>query len=452
MQEGYFIFLFVFFAASVVYLLVFIHLSQKQSFSILFEKLIIVVFLITTLGVVIFPFNYLNPSALAGSDKKDWSLILQLTIYAIAIFLIRSRFRFIFQAAGNLFKAPFILLLLIFTALSATWSTTPILSLIAGIVLLFTAIFAAYVSAYYNWRGLTQLLRWAITCIGLVSIPVTLLLPSVGFSQVKGGWMGILGHPNPFGSLMALNAVLWALNGVGYPQYRRRSAILFCISFCELVLSSSSGALVNFFVLVGLFFVIRSIKHLDVRWGVVSLALLIGLSLVGSLWLSANMEFILSLIGRDVTLTGRTDFWPQVVEAILKNPVGGYGYNGFWLPWLGRDNPADGIINPGGFIPEHAHNGYLDLGLNLGILGLLLFSFSLAQALYQACLYTKRSKSPEAAVPVLFLTFLLIKNFSETGLWSLGQDSFLYILLSVRLAIDGFSRYCDQEFQPRSDF
>ena len=166
----------------------------------------------------------------------------------------------------------------------------------------------------------------------------------------------------------------------------------------------------------------------------------------------SNTELILGLIGKDITLTGRTDFWPQVIEAILKRPIAGYGYEGFWQPWRDAENPATAIINPGGFIPQHSHNGFLDLGLGLGMIGLTLFLFSLVQVLYQASLYVKRSRSPEAIVPFLILTFILIKNFSETGLWGLGKDSSIYILLSVRLAIDGASSRCDQEFWPKSGF
>ena len=140
-------------------------------------------------GSVVFPFNYLQPSALAGFDKKSWSLILQLSIYAIAVLTIRSRFRFIFQTSKNLFKVPFILVLLVFTVLSAGWSETPLLTLIAGIVLCGTAIFATYVSTYYNWTGLTQLLRWGLTCIGLAGIPVSLLLASNRTKQRGMDWV-----------------------------------------------------------------------------------------------------------------------------------------------------------------------------------------------------------------------------------------------------------------------
>lgn len=436
---------------SIVYLLLFSRLSKSRSTTLLFEKLIVVVFLTIAFGVTIFPFNHLAPSALVGFDKKDWSLILQLLIYAVIALLIRSRFCFIFQTSKNLLKAPFILGLLLLTTLSTTWSETPFLTLKSGVVLFGTAIFATYISSWYNWAELTKLLRCAITSIGLASIPAAILLPSVG--RAEKGWNGLLGHPNPFGILMALNAVLWLVNGLSYPQYRRRSLILFCMSVFELILANSGGAIVTFVTLLVLLFTVRSIKKLDFRQSFVAMVFIIGFTIVGGLWFSSNLEFLLGLVGKDITLTGRTDFWPQIIEAILKRPILGYGYNGFWQPWRGESNPAAGIIDPSTrYIPPHSHNGYLDLGLNLGIVGIFLFVFSLVQALYHANLYGRYSRFPEAIVPFLLLAFLLVKNFSEAGLWILGQDSFLYILITSRLAIDGLGGKCDQAFQPRSDF
>ncbi|XWK88176.1 MAG: O-antigen ligase family protein [Phormidium sp.] len=449
MQLIYLILLIILGIISVVYFLLFLRFSQIKSVIIIYEQVIIIALLMTAFGVTVFPFNYLNPAALAGHDKKDWSLILQLSIYGISLLMIRSRTQFIVQSSKNIFKAPFLLALIVFTVLSTAWSGTPLLTLRAGIVLFGVAIFATYVSTTYNWSGLTQLLRWAITTIGLVSIPVSILLPSVGRGSEKEGWNGILGHPNPFGGLMALNAVLWLLNAWSYPQYRRRSLVFFCISFGELILANSGGALINFVILMGILTLYILFRSLNFRSSFFALLFLIGFSVVGCLWLTSNIEFILGLVGKDATLTGRTGFWPQVIEAILKRPIGGYGYTAFWQPWRGEANPAYGIADPvSSFIPQHSHNGYLDLGLDLGMTGLLLFVFSLIQALYQMSQNIKNSKATEAIVPSLFLTFLLIKNFSEAGLWILGSDSFLYILISVRLAIDGLSRHYDREFKP----
>ena len=64
----------------------------------------------------------------------------------------------------------------------------------------------------------------------------------------------------------------------------------------------------------------------------------------------------------------------MVMDAILKHPWLGYGYQAFWR---GVDGPSVDV-HLSGWIPPHAHNGFLDLALDLGIAGPLLFVCLLA--------------------------------------------------------------------------
>ncbi len=68
-----------------------------------------------------------------------------------------------------------------------------------------------------------------------------------------------------------------------------------------------------------------------------------------------------SLFNRTETLTGRTEIWQSLVPYAKKNVLLGYGYGGFWTTSLRN------------LIASHAHNGYLDTILELGLIGLILF-------------------------------------------------------------------------------
>jgi exopolysaccharide production protein ExoQ len=138
----------------------------------------------------------------------------------------------------------------------------------------------------------------------------------------------------------------------------------------------------------------------------------------------------------DATLTGRTDFWPQVIDAIWERPLVGYGYQGFWQDWRGSANPAAHIINHNGFVPPHSHSGYLEILLALGIVGLTLFAFSLINNIIKLFACMPHSKHNEFEIAVLLLIFILMSNFSEAGLWGITHYTFLYIYLTVRLQID----------------
>lgn len=81
--------------------------------------------------------------------------------------------------------------------------------------------------------------------------------------------------------------------------------------------------------------------------------------------LGLNGQFA-GAVGRNPTLTDRTQIW-QILFDIHTNPILGTGYQSFWLgPRLERVwQMYGGPIN-------EAHNGYLDVYLNLGLLGLFL--------------------------------------------------------------------------------
>ena len=131
----------------------------------------------------------------------------------------------------------------------------------------------------------------------------------------------------------------------------------------------------------------------------------------------ALLEFVLGIniialvaeaVGRSPDLTGRTYIW-SVVLSVNTNPLVGTGYESFWLgPRLDYVWQLAGHIN-------HAHNGYLEIYLNLGFVGLgLIVGFLLAS--YRTICRTFR-KSPQAGSLALALwTVLLFYNVSEAAL------------------------------------
>jgi exopolysaccharide production protein ExoQ len=75
----------------------------------------------------------------------------------------------------------------------------------------------------------------------------------------------------------------------------------------------------------------------------------------------------LALVGRDSTLTGRTEVWSAVL-ALSGNPFIGRGFESFWL----GDRLRTMWLKFPAFLPNQAHDGYLEIYLNLGLIGLLL--------------------------------------------------------------------------------
>lgn len=77
-------------------------------------------------------------------------------------------------------------------------------------------------------------------------------------------------------------------------------------------------------------------------------------------------EKIVELLGRDPTLTDRTEVWEDAL-ALVSNPLFGMGFESFWL------GPRLKILwSKWWWQPNQAHNGYIETYLNLGAVGVLL--------------------------------------------------------------------------------
>jgi exopolysaccharide production protein ExoQ len=85
------------------------------------------------------------------------------------------------------------------------------------------------------------------------------------------------------------------------------------------------------------------------------------------------LESAVGLLGRDMTFTDRVPLWNVLMEFVLQSPLIGYGYGGFWTPDRARAVAAQTIA------VTEAHNGYLEILLAGGLIGIVLFALVLAR-------------------------------------------------------------------------
>ena len=138
-----------------------------------------------------------------------------------------------------------------------------------------------------------------------------------------------------------------------------------------------------------------------------------------------------SALGR-TSLSGRREIW-QLVLTQQANPLVGAGYQSFWLgPRLQR-------LWAGGWGAIHlneAHNGYLEVYLNLGYVGCLLLFFFVAGA-YANIRKTFQPFSNIASLSLAIWTAFLFHNTSEADFRS-GVMWFAFALGA--LAVSGVGR------------
>jgi O-antigen ligase len=342
-----------------------------------------------------------------------------LLIYVISLSLIMLRLG---RSLHVMLRDKILLLLVLLACASVYWSTVPGTTAYRLIALIGTTLFGVYLPTRYNASQLLRLITLALSIGAILSLVVCIVLPSFGI--VGGAWQGVYQHKNFLGRLMAINVpfllvmrkpdnrlLLWGLWGI------------IGISSVLVVLSKSSGALVYFVVLVGSLIFYRPLRWRDTAAIPTSLLLLV-LSGVVTGVLIANIEtIVVDTLGKDLTFTGRTEIWVAVLDKIQERPWLGYGYGGFWLSF---DGPSEYVIRATGWdsIP-HSHNGYLDLALTLGWVGVVIFIASLLVNFVGAVRQMRATQNSEMLWVMIAITFTLLSNLSESDI--LKHNSFFWV-------------------------
>lgn len=308
---------------------------------------------------------------------------------------------------------------------SVVWSTVPDLTLRRSVALVGTNLFGIYLATRYRLDEQLQLLAWTLGIGAVLSLVVTVAVPSYGI-ELSGAWRGIYAQKNIMARLMVLSAMVFLLLALKSHRYRWGAWAMFCLSAALMLLSASKGALVNLITLLVLLILYRALRlHFTQAIPVLIVAILT-LGGIADL-ISSNSEILLKSLGKDPTLTGRTDLWDAVSEMIWKRPILGYGYGGFWTS--GEDGPAAYVWNIVNWKPAHAHNGFLNLCLDLGLLGLAVFIFGYLLNTMRAVSCVRSTKTPEGFWPLIYMSFIFLYNQAESSL--LGQNDFFWILYTA---------------------
>lgn len=142
------------------------------------------------------------------------------------------------------------------------------------------------------------------------------------------------------------------------------------------------------------------------------LKVLIPVSFVGYMLLETVFDIninagLAGAVGRNATLTGRTDLW-KLLLSMHTNPLLGTGYESFWL-----GSRLAWVYQRFAYVNE-AHNGYLEAYLNLGIIGVLLLGMFLLSS-YRSICKALTSGSSLASLSLALWTVLLFYNVTEAA-------------------------------------
>ncbi len=139
-------------------------------------------------------------------------------------------------------------------------------------------------------------------------------------------------------------------------------------------------------------------------------------------------DFVKDTMARDTsTLTDRTNIW-KLALSVSRSPLVGTGFESFWLgPRLHK------MWEGFSWHPEEAHDGYLEIYLNLGWVGVSLLAVVVATG-YRKILATYRSNPLVGSLVLVFFTVGVIYNFTEAAFFRMMAPAWLFFLLAISSA------------------
>jgi O-antigen ligase len=349
----------------------------------------------------------LDPEQKAG-DTMPILRLMWLPAYALILGLAGLRWREMLKA-----WLPGLLTFAItgFVCGSVLWSIEPDVTLRRGIALFATTIFGLYLGARYSWRQLVELLAWNFTFLAVLSLMFVVAMPSFGVHHGvnDGAWRGLWYEKNELGAMMTAG-LLSNLAAAVLARGIKRFAFLGCAFLCLGMVAMAHAGTSYLCTLV----VLAGIPGLIIvkRGGILAvLTVWVGGIAIGAVGAVAAFapDLLLKALGKDPTLTGRTEIWEALFRRLAERPELGYGFAAFWNDPQG---PAAFIRKETGWIVPNAHNGWLDMLVQVGWVGVTLVAIYIVLAYGAAIVRMFHEK--DGGFAFVFMTTQLILSFSES--------------------------------------
>ena len=404
-----------------------------------------------------------------------YGVIVAIVVAGSGVLLLRNRARFRWSGL------PYPLIgFLLFSGLSIAWSFYPLYATLGVFVQWITAASAISIAITLSWAELLTALGWALRAILGLSYVFEFIVSAIIRHPIYPVWL--TDHPaHPAQLLYWSRDLLFSLGKiqgiVGNSSLLAMVAILAAIVFAIQLASRSVGRFWGWFWMIVAISTIAITRSATI---VIALALVTAVTIavilvrrartprgravvysgIGmSVLIVAVVGFvlrdpILHVLGKTDTLTGRLGIWKAVIGLIDERPGFGWGWLGYWVPWIA---PFKGLARAGGVEVMHAHNAWLDVWLQVGLIGLVIFVALVLSTLVRSwTVATDRIvTAPDsvgqfswvAVLPLLMLTAQLVQSIAESRMLIEG-GWMLLIIWAVKTKLSAPSA----SVSPRHDF
>ena len=338
--------------------------------------------------------------------------------------------------------------------LSLTWSSYLGASFMMTGLQISATLFALFLASQFSWRQLLNILSNLIRFILGTSLVFELLASIIGpviplFPNFEGDtvpyaayyWsqgllfeggriQGIVGNANLLAFTAVLGALLFLVEAIVTSKKRSIPVISLGLAILLAVLSQSASMTLAV-VIIGFVAIIailaegrsRQVRH-QIYWGAGAIAGLAVTSIV------INLSAVFDVLGKSPDASGRFLIWSEVWTLILQKPGFGWGWIGYWVPGVA---PYEGLIVMNGVPMYQAHNAYLDIFMQLGVVGLGLLVWLLVVTFVRLWTVAVRHTNPLYLFPLFIFLVITAQSISESRLL-IEAGWVLLVLLAVKSA------------------
>lgn len=330
---------------------------------------------------------------------------------------------------------------------SIAWSAWPVASILTVLLLVVTTFQGLFVGAVLTWRDIvravTDAAKWVVGLSFLFEVAVSVVVrrpllpgfvvPSERMDPILywsrdnlfdgGRIQGIFGNADLLAAAMLVAVIAFGVRiASGAP--RRVLLILWTAlaAFLFVRAGSTTASVAAAFVLLvlGTVLVMRTARRPGERTRWYLLYAVIGLGAGSALWF--GREAIFGVLGRGADLLGREGVWADVLRRANEHPFVGWGYS---TPWLPTEPLIDGWIVEHGQTVVQAHSVWLDVYLQLGVVGVALFALVYLAYLWRSWFFAvdrprwdlrdDRPFSPLTLLPTLIGALLVVQGLTDSG-------------------------------------
>lgn len=347
-------------------------------------------------------------------------------IYFVTVVLLTFRWQRTLTFIGT---HSWLLFLMGLAVVSVSWSAVPHIAFRKVVALIGATLFGIYLGSAYSFEQQLKIYGWTFGIALFFSYVFALALPQYGImntNAIVGAWRGIFPHKNGLGESMFTGFITFYF--LSHLNKKKQLFFRCCCLLSVIIIYFAESATALMSVLF-IFAIAQGLERLSLRSkkSVFLILLFLIFTAIAVFLLLINFNTFLSVNDKDITLSGRTLLWDTLWTFIQEKLWFGYGYGSFFS---GENRTAIVLWQVHGWKPVHSHNGYIQLWLNTGLIGLFVFVIGYCSCLFNSLFKYLVSKDLKMLWIFLFLTYTFFLNLTEVSFFS-GSNIWIVTLAAI---------------------